>query len=85
MASWREQDAKLRFDELLDETIRKGPQIVSRRGVEVAVLAPIEEWRRLQQTARPGLKALLLSSEPRFEERGVRKVGFLRRPVVDLR
>jgi antitoxin Phd len=78
------QDAKARFSELLDETIRKGPQIVTRSGVEAAVLVPIEEWRRLQQAARPGLKALLLSPQPRFEERGARKIRFRRRPPVDL-
>lgn len=67
MASWPVQDAKARFSELLEATIRKGPQVVTRRGIETAVLVPIEEWRRLQNSARPGLKALLLAPHPRFE------------------
>lgn len=67
MASWQVQDAKARFSELLDTTLKKGPQVVSKRGVETAVLVPIEEWRRLQQAARLGLKALLLASGPRFD------------------
>ncbi len=67
MSSWQVQDAKARFSELLDATIKKGPQIVTRRGVDTAVLVPIEEWNRLQKAARPGLKALLLAPEARFD------------------
>jgi antitoxin Phd len=67
MASWQVQDAKARFSEFLDASLKEGPQVVTRRGVETAVLVPIEEWKRLQQSARPGLKELLLAPEPRFE------------------
>jgi antitoxin Phd len=67
MAGWQVQDAKARFSELLDTTLKKGPQVVTRRGVEEAVLVPIEQWRRLQKASRPSVKELLLSSEPRFE------------------
>src|ERR1035437_7409584 len=67
LAAWQVQDAKARFSELLEITLKKGPQIVTRRGVEAAVLVPIEEWHRLQRSARPGLKALLLGRSPRFE------------------
>lgn len=67
MAGWQVQDAKARFSELLDITLKKGPQVVTKRGVEAAVLVSIEEWRRLQQEARPGLKELLLGPGPRFE------------------
>lgn len=68
MATWQVQDAKARFSELLDATIKKGPQIVTRRGIETAILVPIEEWNRLQRAARPSLKALLLAPEARFED-----------------
>ncbi len=37
MASWQVQDAKARFSEFLDATIKKGPQVVTRRGVKTAV------------------------------------------------
>ena len=67
MGSWQVQDAKARFSEFLDATIKKGPQVVTRRGIETAVLVPIGEWNRLQKAARPGLKALLLAPEARFE------------------
>jgi len=35
----------------------------------VAVLVPVEDWRRLKQAARPTLKELLLADEPRAELR----------------
>ena len=44
---WPVQDAKSKFSELLDTTLAEGPQIVTKRGVETAVLLPIEQWRRL--------------------------------------
>lgn len=58
--AWEVQDAKARFSEFLDATLRDGPQVVTRRGVEAAVFVPIDEWRRLKQAARPTLKELLL-------------------------
>jgi antitoxin Phd len=64
--AWAVQDAKARFSELLDASLRDGPQVVTRRGVEAAVLVPIEEWRRLKQASRPTLKELLLSPNNRF-------------------
>lgn len=67
MSSWQVQDAKARFSEFLQAAIEMGPQTVTRRGVETAVLVPIEEWRRLQSIARPSLKDLLLVPHPRFE------------------
>ena len=65
--NWPVQEAKARFSELLEKSLNEGPQIVTKRGVETAVLVPIEEWRRLQQRARPTLKELLLAPEPRFD------------------
>lgn len=83
MGSWPVQDAKARFSEFLDTTIKKGPQVVTRRGVETAVLVPIEEWHRLQQASRPGLKALLLGPGPRFENLVPEGRTFKRRPPVE--
>jgi prevent-host-death family protein len=65
---WAVQDAKARFSEFLDATLAEGPQIVTKRGVEAAVLLPIEEWRRLEKMTRPDLKELLLASEARTED-----------------
>jgi antitoxin Phd len=65
MKVWPVQDAKARFSELLDVCLREGPQVVTRRGAETAVLVPMVEWRRLCQSARPSLKELLLADTPR--------------------
>ena len=65
---WPVQDAKSRFSEFLDTALAEGPQIVTKRGVETAVLLPIEQWRRLERMTRPDLKELLLASDARTED-----------------
>jgi prevent-host-death family protein len=84
MNSWQLQEAKARFSEFLDAALKKGPQVVTRRGVEEAVLVPIEEWRRLQRDSRPNIKELLLGDEPRFEDIAPKRGRWKRRPPVDL-
>lgn len=65
---WPVQDAKARFSELLEVSLTRGPQIVTRRGVEMAVLVRVDQWRQLDGDAtRPSLKELLLASSPRAE------------------
>ena len=85
MGSWQVQDAKARFSEFLDTTIKKGPQVVTRRGVETAVLVRIEEWNRLQRAARPSLKALLLTPDARFENVIAERHRVRRRKTLELR
>jgi antitoxin Phd len=67
MKAWPVQDAKARFSELLDTCLREGPQVVTRRGEETAVLVPAGEWHRLSRSARASLKELLLADDPRVE------------------
>jgi antitoxin Phd len=67
MQTWPVQDAKAKFSEFLDACLSQGPQMVTKRGAEAAVLVPVHEWRRLQSAARPSLKQLLLSSSGRTE------------------
>ncbi len=82
MASWKLQDAKARFSELISTAEHEGPQVITRRGVETAVIVPISEWRNV---AKPPAKTMLeiLQSGPRFEiplpKRGTRK---MRKPVA---
>jgi antitoxin Phd len=57
---WQVYDAKARFSEFLDATLKEGPQILTRRGVETAVLVPIDEWKRLNAQPRPSIKDVLL-------------------------
>ena len=61
MSTWPVHDAKARFSELLEACMSEGPQLVTKRGSEAAVLVPMAEWRRLKETARPSLKELLLA------------------------
>lgn len=67
MHTWPVQEAKARFSEFLDACLTEGPQMVTRRGSEAAVLVPVQEWQRLQASARPMLKQLLFSDEARTE------------------
>lgn len=82
MNSWQLQDAKARFSEFLDAALKKGPQVVTRRGVEAAVLVPIEEWRRLQRESRPNIKELLLAEGPRFENIVPKRGGWKTRSLI---
>jgi prevent-host-death family protein len=54
--SWSVQDAKARFSELLETCLNEGPQLVTRRGTDAAVLVPVRDWQELQRMARPALK-----------------------------
>jgi antitoxin Phd len=85
MSSWQVQDAKARFSEFLDATIKKGPQVVTRRGIETAVLVPIEEWNRLQRAARPSLKTLLLAQDARSENLIPERHRLRRRNALELK
>ena len=67
MQTWPIQNAKARFSEFLKTCLSQGPQMVTKRGSEAAVLVPVDEWRRLQAAARPSLKQLLLSDQGRAE------------------
>jgi antitoxin Phd len=65
--AWQVYDAKARFSEFLDATLRDGPQIITRRGVETAVLVPIDEWKRLQAQSRPSIKDVLLDADGPYD------------------
>jgi prevent-host-death family protein len=81
MTSWPVQDAKARFSEFLERCLTEGPQLVTRRGTEAAVLVAVDEWRRLQAAATPSLKQLLLADTARAEL-PLRKRGSARRRAV---
>jgi antitoxin Phd len=83
MAKWQLQHAKARFSEFLDAALRRGPQIVTRRGVEEAVLVSIDEWKRLERDSRPSLKGMLLGPGPRFENLVPPRRKMRRRPVAE--
>lgn len=81
---WSVQDAKARFSELLDASVKDGPQIITKRGAETAVVVPVDEWRRLTSGSTPKSAYDLLVNDPRrFEldlpERG--KLFGMREPI----
>ena len=84
MRTWPVQDAKARFSEFLDTCLLEGPQMVTRRGTEAAVLVSVQEWRRLQSAARPSLKELLLSDQARTDLVVAPRGQAKRRPVKSM-
>jgi prevent-host-death family protein len=84
MRAWPVQDAKARFSEMLETCLREGPQLVTKRGAEAAVLVPATDWQRLKHAATPTLKELLLSDHARGELNVPPRGGKRRRKVRDL-
>jgi prevent-host-death family protein len=60
--AWSVADAKARLSELLDHAISDGPQAITRRGTEVAVVVSAEEWHR--KSSRTGSLAEFLAASP---------------------
>jgi antitoxin Phd len=67
VTKWQLQEAKARFSKLIDDTLEKGPQVVTRRGIDTAVVVSIDEWHKLKDENRLTWKDVLLSEPPRFE------------------
>ena len=84
MSTWPVQDAKARFSELLEACKSQGPQLVTKRGEETAVLVDVVEWRRLRAAARPSLKDLLLTPRARGEFPVPARGSAKRRPIDGL-
>ena len=78
---WQVQDAKAKFSEFLEASLAEGPQIVTKRGVETAVLLSIEQWRRLEKMTKPSLKELLLAPEARTDALTPPRRQHYRRPL----
>ena len=61
MKAWPVQDAKARFSEMLETCLKDGPQLVTKRGADAAVLVPVEAWNRMKDKSNLSLKEVLLS------------------------
>lgn len=64
--SWQLQEAKQRFSELVRRALDEGPQVVTRRGEEVVVVLPAEEFRRMSEQ-KPDFKEYLMSAPEGLE------------------
>ena len=49
MQKWQLQDAKNRFSEVVNTALRKGPQIVTRHGIDSVVIISVDDYRRLSR------------------------------------
>ena len=67
MSTWPVQDAKARFSEFLQACLTSGPQLVTKRGMETAMLVPVAQWRQMQANSQPSLKQVLLDNAARSE------------------
>lgn len=44
---WQLQEAKNKFSEVVEEAVTHGPQIITRRGVETAVVLSYADYRKM--------------------------------------
>jgi antitoxin Phd len=84
MKSWPVQDAKARFSEMLETCLKEGPQVITKRGADAAVLLPLKDWQSLKRAAKPTLKALLLADIARGDLNVPQRGGLRRRAPRDL-
>jgi prevent-host-death family protein len=47
--SWQLQEAKNRFSEVVNDAVERGPQIITRNGVETVVILSLEDFRKLRR------------------------------------
>lgn len=59
--TWKLQDAKQKFSQMINEAIRSGPQVITKHGTEIAVVLAYEEYRKLL-TSQQGLVDFFRSS-----------------------
>ena len=45
--TWQLQEAKNKFSRVVDNAVNSGPQIITRRGVEVAIVISYAEYQRI--------------------------------------
>jgi prevent-host-death family protein len=62
LKAWSVAGAKAKLSELLDRAIREGPQAITRRGREIAVVVSAEEWHH--KATRSGSLAEFLDASP---------------------
>jgi antitoxin Phd len=79
VATWQVQQAKTKLSELIEDAGTKGPQIITRHGMERAVVLSIAEYRALT-AHKPDLRAYLLGG-PKVDDFDVEREGDTGRDV----
>lgn len=59
MARWQVQESKMRLSQVIEEAQSKGPQMITRHGVDRAVVLSIDDFRTLS-AHKPDLREYLL-------------------------
>ncbi len=49
MHTWQLQEAKNRLSEVVDKALQQGPQLITRRGAETAIVLSMEDYRKMRQ------------------------------------
>ncbi len=49
MQTWQLQEAKNRLSEVVDKALHQGPQVITRRGAETAVVLSMADYRNMRQ------------------------------------
>ena len=44
---WQLQEAENKFSEIVEETVKHGPQIITKEGIEIVVILSYEEYRKI--------------------------------------
>jgi prevent-host-death family protein len=44
---WQLQEAKNKFSEVVDEALKHGPQVITKRGVETAIVISYGDYRKM--------------------------------------
>ncbi|MDF5720886.1 MAG: type II toxin-antitoxin system Phd/YefM family antitoxin [Rhizonema sp. PD37] len=50
--TWQIQEAKNKFSEVVEEAIHQGPQVITKRGVEVAIVLSYTEYRQMMASQK---------------------------------
>lgn len=58
--TWKLQDAKAKFSQVVENAMKKGPQVVTRRGQKAVIVLSIEAYEKMV-SHRPSFKNFLLS------------------------
>jgi prevent-host-death family protein len=79
---WQLQEAKNKLSEVVDEAAHHGPQVITRRGVEVAVIISYADYRKISGAKRK-LSAFFRESPLAGVKLDLRRDrGFLREDIV---
>jgi antitoxin Phd len=76
--TWKLQDAKAKFSQIVEDALTKSPQFVTRRGREAVVVIAARDYENLI-SKKPSFKQFLLNGPAMNDSEGIRPVSDIRR------